>query len=272
VSSQHSQIALSFDHVSKVYETAESGQRSVLDDLSFDVPQGRTVAVVGRSGSGKSTLLNLAAGIDVPTAGEVSLFGQALSSLGDEARTLQRRNNVGLIFQFFHLLQHLTVRDNVALPAMISGERSKDFGPRVDDLLSRVGLGDRGDDRVQKLSGGEMQRVAICRALLMHPKLLLADEPTGNLDDENGGRVMELMLSLAREEGMTLVYVTHSLPFAELADDVWEIHGGRIGGESGVRGAQGGSARGQLPSTFAEATADESPRLRSPGGGEAGGA
>ena len=272
MSSQHSQIALSFDHVSKVYETAESGQRSVLDDLSFDVPQGRTVAVVGRSGSGKSTLLNLAAGIDVPTAGEVSLFGQALSSLGDEARTLQRRNNVGLIFQFFHLLQHLTVRDNVALPAMISGERSKDFGPRVDDLLARVGLGDRGDDRVQKLSGGEMQRVAICRALLMHPKLLLADEPTGNLDDENGGRVMELMLSLAREEGMTLVYVTHSREFAELADDVWEIHGGRIGSQSAERGAQGGSAKGQPPSTFAEATADESPRLRSPGGEEAGSA
>ena len=239
MSSQHSQTALAFDHVSKAYETAESGQRSVLEDLSFDVPQGRTVAVVGRSGSGKSTLLNLAAGIDVPSEGEVSLFGLALSSLGDEARTLQRRNNVGLIFQFFHLLQHLTVRDNVSLPAMISGERSKDFGPRVDDLLSRVGLGDRGDDRVQKLSGGEMQRVAICRALLMHPKLLLADEPTGNLDDENGGLVMELMLSLAREEGMTLVYVTHSREFAELADDVWEIHGGRIGAQSAERGAQG---------------------------------
>jgi len=247
VSDSISQTALSFQNVSKVYETAESGSRSVLEDLTFDVTRGETVAIVGRSGSGKSTLLNLAAGIDVPTGGEVSLFDRPLSQLSDEERTLLRRDNVGLIFQFFHLIQHLTVRDNVALPAMISGEKPREFDARVDSLLDRVGLGDRSEDRVQKLSGGEMQRVAICRALLMKPSLLLADEPTGNLDDENGGRVMELMMALAREEGMTLVYVTHSREFAELADQVWEIHGGRIG--RGGRGAHrrqgyGGQAEG----------------------------
>lgn len=239
------QTALAFENVSKIYEIAESGSRSVLEDLSFSVDRGQTVAIVGRSGSGKSTLLNLAAGIDVPSSGEVSLFGQHLSRLGDEERTLLRRDNVGLIFQFFHLIQHLTVRDNVALPAMISGERPTTFDDRIDVLLDRVGLGDRAEDRVQKLSGGEMQRVAICRALLMNPTLLLADEPTGNLDDENGGRVMELMLALAREEGMTLVYVTHSREFAELADDVWEIHGGKIEQSQERQGGVGAGGRGE---------------------------
>ena len=226
-----SQNPLAFEHVSKAYETAESGSRSVLSDLTFSVEAGQTVAIVGRSGSGKSTLLNLAAGIDVPTDGEVILFDQRLSTLGDEERTLLRRDHVGLIFQFFHLVQHLSVRDNVALPAMISGEKASGVSGRIEDLLDRVGLLDRAEDRVQKLSGGEMQRVAICRALLMKPQLLLADEPTGNLDDENGSRVMELMLKLASEEGMTLVYVTHSREFAELADQQWEIHGGRIGND-----------------------------------------
>jgi len=244
VDNDSNQIALAFDRVSKVYETAESGPRDVLDSLTFEIRQGQTIAVVGRSGSGKSTLLNLAAGIDVPSDGEVSLFGRELSKLGDEERTLLRRDHVGLIFQFFHLLQHLTVRDNVSLSAMIAGEKPRDFDPRVDALLDRVGLADRGGDRVQKLSGGEMQRVAICRALLMNPKLLLADEPTGNLDDENGGRVMDLMLSLAREEGMTLVYVTHSREFADLADDVWEIHGGKVEAQSETTEPQKGREQG----------------------------
>ena len=231
------QMALSFRKVSKVYETTESGFRKVLVEVSFDIPLGRSIAIVGRSGTGKSTLLNLAAGIDVPSQGEVGLFGQILSDLGDEERTILRRDHVGLIFQFFHLMPHLTVRDNVALPAMISGEKPALFQPKVDRLLDRVGLGDRANDHVQKLSGGEMQRVAICRALLRSPRLLLADEPTGNLDDENAGRVMELLFGLARAEGMTLVYVTHSREYADRADEVWEIRGGKI--------QQGGRGEGQ---------------------------
>jgi ABC-type lipoprotein export system ATPase subunit len=125
-------------------------------------------------------------------------------------------------------MQHLSIRDNVALPAMIAGDKASDFEPRVMQLLNRVGLQDRANDRVQKLSGGELQRVAICRALLRRPQLLLADEATGNLDDESGERVMALLFSLAKEEGSTLIYVTHSRHFAALADDVWRLHSGRL--------------------------------------------
>jgi putative ABC transport system ATP-binding protein len=220
------ETALSFRKVSKVYETFGSGSRYALRNVSFDVPAGRRIAIVGRSGSGKSTLLHLAAGIDVPTQGEVTVLEQRLAGVSEEVRTLLRRDHIGLIFQFFYLMQHLSVRDNVALPALIAGDKPAHFEPRVAHLLDRVGLGDRSDDRVQKLSGGEMQRVAICRALLRRPKLLLADEPTGNLDDDNGRLVMELMLSLAEEEGSTLLYVTHSRDFAKLAEAVWQLHSG----------------------------------------------
>ncbi len=218
--------ALAFERVSKVYDTPGSGSRFALREVSFEVPEGRKVAVVGRSGSGKSTLLHLAAGIDVPTKGEVRVLDRNLAGLSEEARTLIRRDEMGLVFQFFYLMPHLSVRDNVALPALIAGERPADYEPRVRGLLERVELADRAEDAVQKLSGGEMQRVAICRALLRRPRLLLADEPTGNLDDENGSRVMGLMLGLASEEGATLVYVTHSREFAALADEVWELHSG----------------------------------------------
>lgn len=218
--------ALAFDDVSKIYETFGSGSRYALKEVSFEVPQGQKVAIVGRSGSGKSTLLHLSAGIDVPTVGTVSVSGRDLGALSEGERTLVRRHEVGLIFQFFHLLPHLSVGDNVALPAMIAGDRTAQMDQRGADLLHRVGLADRVHDPVQKLSGGEMQRVAICRALLRKPNVLLADEPTGNLDDDNGQRVMDLLLSLADEDGTTLVYVTHSRAFAQLADVVWEIHSG----------------------------------------------
>ncbi len=231
------EAVLSFENVSKAYDVFGSESRSVLRDVSFGVPKGRKVAVVGRSGSGKSTLLHLAAGIDVPSAGEVCVRGRALSELSEEKRTLIRRDEIGLIFQFFYLLPHLCVRDNVALPALIAGEKPKEFEPRIMALLERVELADRAEDAVQKLSGGEMQRVAICRALLRRPNVLLADEPTGNLDDENGRRVMDLMMELVAEEGATLVYVTHSREFAALADEVWELHSGTLSG-SGVSGSK----------------------------------
>ena len=220
------EAVLGFQAVSKVYDT--SGSRVALKDISFGVPEGRKVAIVGRSGSGKSTLLHLAAGIDVPSSGRVQIRGQDLSEMSEAERTLLRRDEIGLVFQFFYLMPHLSVRDNVALPALIASERTADFEPRVLDLLERVGMADRWGDPVQQLSGGEMQRVAICRALLRKPRLLLADEPTGNLDDENGQRVMELMLSLTDSERTTLLYVTHSGEFASLADEVWELHSGEL--------------------------------------------
>lgn len=163
--------------------------------------------------------MHLAAGIDEPTRGSVFLSDRELSRLSDRARTLERRNRVGLVFQFFHLLPHLSVLENVGLPARIASDPDRVWKPRAGELLGRVGLADRAADAVGQLSGGEMQRVALCRALLRRPSLVLADEPTGNLDDENGRLVMDLLLGLARDEGAALVYVTHSEDLAALADE-----------------------------------------------------
>lgn len=219
--------ALRFDSVSKIYDTATGdGQRYALRDMSFGVETGQTIAIVGRSGSGKSTLLHLAAGIDLPSTGTVSVGGRDLSRLSEAERSHLRRGGVGLVFQFFHLLSHLSVLDNILLPAWIAGDDADDARRRGLDLLERVGLEDRHADPVPHLSGGEMQRVAICRALLRRPALLLADEPTGNLDDAIGAEVMDLLLSLAAGEGATLLYVTHSQEFAALANQVWHIHSG----------------------------------------------
>ncbi|MFQ5990047.1 MAG: ABC transporter ATP-binding protein [Candidatus Methylomirabilales bacterium] len=218
--------AVAFRHVSKIYGSFGDSGRFALRDVSFDLAPGRRVAIVGRSGSGKSTLLHLAAGIDLPSQGEVWVRGCNLGTLSEHARTMLRRNEIGLVFQFFYLLSPLSVQDNVALPELIAGGRPADFEPRVRELLDRVGLADRAEDPVQNLSGGEMQRVAICRALLRRPRLLLADEPTGNLDDANSRLVMDLMLKLASEEGSTLIYVTHSRELAALADETWHLHSG----------------------------------------------
>jgi ABC-type lipoprotein export system ATPase subunit len=217
--------ALALHEVTKVY--GPTGNRHpAVDRVTLTVPPGRVLAIVGRSGSGKSTLLHLAAGIDLPTSGTVAVAGRDLARLSDGARTLLRRDIVGLVFQFFHLLPHLSVRDNVALPAMIAGGRTAAVDQRIGALLDQVGLGARADDPVQQLSGGEQQRIAICRALLRRPALLLADEPTGNLDDASGEVVMRLMLDLARAEGSALVYVTHSRDVAALADETWRMHSG----------------------------------------------
>jgi len=221
--------ALTFHEVSKSYPSAAGGVLHALREATCEVPQGRVVAIIGRSGSGKSTFLHLAAGIDAPTSGTVRIDGHDLARMGEHERTRLRRDAVGLVFQFFHLLPHLTVQDNVVLPAMIAGDRGARLAAsrvRARELLGRVGLEGRAGDSVDKLSGGEMQRVAICRALLRRPRILLADEPTGNLDDDNGRRVMDLLLALVREERGTLVYVTHSRDLAGRADERWRIHSG----------------------------------------------
>jgi ABC-type lipoprotein export system ATPase subunit len=218
---------LSLEGVSKVYPLPGGQRFTALDGASLVVSPRCAISITGRSGSGKSTLLHLAAGIDAPTAGRVRLLGRDLGSLGDRERTLARRDVVGLIFQFFHLLPHLSVQDNVLLPAFIGG-RSREDDERAAALLARVGLGARATQPVQQLSGGEMQRVAICRALLRRPRLLLADEPTGNLDEASGLAVMELLLEVAREEGSSLVYVTHSVELAALADESWQLHDGSL--------------------------------------------
>ena len=213
--------ALRLQRVSKAYAALE-----VLRDVSLEVPPGRKVAVRGRSGSGKSTLLHLAAGIDTPGAGRVEVLGQDLSSLSERARTLLRRDHIGLVFQFFHLVPHLSVLDNVLLPAWIAGEPSGEAEARARDLLERVELAGRAQETVEKLSGGEQQRVALCRALLRRPALLLADEPTGNLDDDTSRRVLDLLLELCAAEGSALVYVTHSAEIAAHADEVHTLRRG----------------------------------------------
>ncbi len=217
---------VTFRQVAREYRTAGGAVLRALRGVSGEVPAGRVVAVTGRSGSGKSTLLHLAAGIDAPSSGEVVLLGHPLAALPDRERTRLRRDHVGLVFQFFHLLQHLSVEENVLVPALVAGDRLREAAARARELLERVGLAARAQDAVQKLSGGEMQRVALCRALLRRPRLLLADEPTGNLDEESGERVMDLLLGLARDEGSAVLFVTHSRELASRADEVWTLHSG----------------------------------------------
>jgi putative ABC transport system ATP-binding protein len=225
---------VTFRQVTRDYRTEGGAVLSALRGVSGEVSEGTIIAVTGRSGSGKSTLLHLAAGIDEPTSGAVLLLVHALRPLGDGERTRLRRDHVGLVFQFFHLLPHLSVLENVLVPALIAGSDRSALRARARDLLARVGLSGRESQPVQRLSGGEMQRVALCRALLRNPRLVLADEPTGNLDEATGQLVMDLLLRMAREEGSALVYVTHSRELAALADETWELHSGCMtGGPAG---------------------------------------
>jgi putative ABC transport system ATP-binding protein len=186
------------------------------------------VAIRGRSGSGKSTLLNLVAGIDVATAGEVRVDGTALQKLSSRDRTLFRRSHVGFVFQFFNLIPTLTALENVRLPAELAGVETRAADDRARDLLREVGLLERASDFPDRLSGGEQQRVAIARALVGLPRLLLADEPTGNLDDATGRAVLDLLERLTRGAGRTLVVATHSAAVAARADRVLAIDDGYL--------------------------------------------
>jgi putative ABC transport system ATP-binding protein len=213
------------DHVSKDY--SEGGERrQVLKDAELRVAEGEFVAIRGRSGSGKSTILNLVAGIDQPTGGDVVVAGTSLCRLSPAERTLFRRDHVGFVFQFFNLIPTLRVLENVLLPA----ELARQAGARVRalELLAAVGLADRAEAYPDRLSGGEQQRVAIARALVRDPRLVLADEPTGNLDDATGASVMALVDSVTRRAGRTLLLATHSREVAALADRVLTIEDGRL--------------------------------------------
>ena len=179
---------LVFDHVSKVYERGAATVHA-LRDVSFEVPAGQFAAVIGASGSGKSTLLHLAGALDEPTSGDVIIGGQRLSGLGDRGRTQLRRTTIGFVFQFFNLLPTMTARENAMLPALLAGIPLADEQTRAAKLLEEVGLGKRADHRPDELSGGEMQRTALARALVTRPKLLLADEPTGTLDSKTGAEI-----------------------------------------------------------------------------------
>jgi len=222
--------ALRLVQVTKQYRLGE-GVVNALDNLSLDVARGEFLAVMGRSGSGKSTLLNLVAGIDTPTSGEVWVDGLELSRLSDDALTRMRRDRVGVIYQFFNLISTLSVRENVALPAQLAGRPAAPALAAADRLIADVGLEGRRDARPHTLSGGELQRAAIARALVMAPALLLADEPTGNLDSRAADRVLELLRDLGARAGATVVLVTHSREAAAAASRVIELHDGRIAAE-----------------------------------------
>jgi putative ABC transport system ATP-binding protein len=215
------------ERVGKDY--TEGGKtRVVLKDASAELAAGEMVAVQGRSGSGKSTLLNLVAGLDRASAGEVFVDGIALGPLSPTARTVFRRDHLGLVFQFFNLIPTLTALENVRLPAELAGRDGRAAEARARELLAEVGLADRALDFPDRLSGGEQQRVAVARALVASPKLVLADEPTGNLDDATGRSVLDLLERLSRGAGRTLVVATHSPQVAARADRVLAIENGRI--------------------------------------------
>ena len=207
----------------------------VLERADAEVSRGERVAVVGRSGSGKSTLLNLISGIDTPDAGSVELDGAVLSALAEPARTLFRRAHVGFVYQFFNLIPTLDVAENVRLVLELNGVRGQEARTRTLAMLAAVGLRDRAASAVDALSGGEQQRVAIARALVHRPRLLLADEPTGNLDEESARELLPLLWSLTHTEGSALILVTHDLALAAAADRVLELRGGRLH-PAGARG------------------------------------
>jgi len=215
------------EQLSKTYHPDGRGPL-VLENVEASVARGEFVVLVGRSGSGKSTLLNLIGAIDVPTAGEIYIDGLALSTLDETGRALLRRRKIGFVFQFFNLIPTLTVAENLLLPLELNGIRGSPAAARVGELLAAVTLGALETRFPEELSGGEQQRVAIARALVHRPDLVLADEPTGNLDLETATEVIGLLDRLCREAGTTLIMATHSREVIGLADRVLTIRGARI--------------------------------------------
>ena len=216
---------LNVRNLKKTY-TSGSKNLTVIDDISFSIEEGDTFAIVGPSGSGKTTLLGLCAGLDEINEGVIELCGEDLSSLNEDQRALLRNEKVGFIFQDFQLLPTLTALENVSVPLELQGatNASKD----AMELLDKVGLGNRHDHYPSQLSGGEQQRVALARAFSNKPSILFADEPTGNLDEETGEKVIKLLFDLNKEMGTTLVIVTHDLELANLNKHVLRLKGGKI--------------------------------------------
>jgi len=199
----------------------------VLKKINWEIYEGQSIAVMGRSGSGKSTLLNLIAGLDQGYEGEVIVDNLKLGKLSDKELGHYRNDKIGFIFQSFHLMDQLTCEENVLLPSWFSREKGE-FAQKAISILEKVGLSHKIGQRPNLLSGGEKQRVAIARALLMEPKILLCDEPTGNLDEETGEEILNLFLKLQKEEGLTLILVTHETRTAEIAESVYTLKNGKL--------------------------------------------
>jgi putative ABC transport system ATP-binding protein len=222
------QIAMvRFDQVSKIYE--RGGETITgLDRVTVEVEKGDLCAFIGPSGCGKSTLLNLVAGLDTPTSGTILLGGRSTSQFTSDDWTRIRRETVGIVFQAFHLIPGLTAAENVAFPLLLRGERGASVRARVEDVLELVSMTGRRHHRPSELSGGEQQRVAIARAIVHQPQILLADEPTGNLDSQHGAEIIILLRSLVERFCQTILLVTHSTAAAEAADYVWSMKDGQL--------------------------------------------
>jgi putative ABC transport system ATP-binding protein len=216
---------LQAEHLTKTYRSADK-QLTVLDDVSFSVNQGNSLAIIGPSGSGKTTLLGLCAGLDTPSSGAISVMGFKLNAMSEDDRAYLRNQYVGFVFQNFQLLSTLTALENVMVPLELRGVR--DVASKARDLLGRVGLADRSHHYPSQLSGGEQQRVAIARAFITDPKILFADEPTGNLDEENAHSVTELLFGMNKENATTLVLVTHNLELAQRTQRILRMRGGKL--------------------------------------------
>ena len=220
-----SKPVLEAESLTKTYRSADRSL-TVLDSVSFRVEQGNSLAIIGPSGSGKTTLLGLCAGLDVPTSGTLSLMGFKLNNMSEDDRAYIRNQYVGFVFQNFQLLPTLTALENVMVPLELRGERN--VAPKAKELLDRVGLKERMQHFPTQLSGGEQQRVAMARAFITAPKILFADEPTGNLDDENASHITDLLFGMNREEQTTLVLVTHNLELAQKTQRILRMKGGKL--------------------------------------------
>ncbi len=223
---------LELTDIIKEYRVGGQSVRA-LDGVSLRIEPGEFTSIIGPSGSGKSTLLHLLGALDSPTAGSIQFRGEEIGSLDDERQSEFRRHQVGFIFQFFNLLPTLTAWENVAIPKLLDGTGLRKAKPRALELLDRVGLGDRAGHRPSELSGGQMQRVAVARALIMDPPLILADEPTGNLDSKTGASILKLLGDIAGD-GNSVVMVTHDMGAVEYCDRVITLRDGQIGSNDAV--------------------------------------
>lgn len=212
----------------KEYKTGKDVSLQVLKGVDLEIRQGEIVVVIGPSGSGKSTLLHILGGLDKPTSGGVIIGGEDIFSFGEDKRTAFRNSKLGFIFQFHHLLPEFTALENVAMPALVGGEELKSAKVRARNLLKEVGLEERDGHKPGELSGGEQQRVAVARALMNDPSLVLADEPSGNLDEENGLKLHRLMIDLAKRRGLTFVIATHNPDLTKRGDRVLRLVDGKL--------------------------------------------
>jgi lipoprotein-releasing system ATP-binding protein len=221
-------VTLKVDRLKKAYNIGKPNEVRVLDEVSMQVAKGEVVALVAPSGAGKSTLLHIAGLLDSPDDGTVAIGGEDMTKLGDRKRTAVRRNDVGFIYQFHHLLPEFSALENIVLPQLANGIAQVDAEVHAIDLLTRVGVETRANHRPAELSGGEQQRVAFCRALANKPKLLLADEPTGNLDPGTSDRVFDALMELVRSSGLSALIATHNLELAGRMDRIVRLEAGLI--------------------------------------------